>query len=104
PPERAVEPPKWAAFSTIIVLRPRWAAARAATMPAPPLPTTTTSNSEIISPKSPHSFDRGSSARPRQFYNVFYMTAQEFDVVVVGSGGAGMVGALAGAPRGLSAI
>src|SRR6202453_5377332 len=58
----------------------------------------------IISPKSPHSFDRGSSARPRQFYNVFYMTAQEFDVVVVGSGGAGMVAALAAAHRGLSTI
>src|ERR1700753_4108766 len=59
---------------------------------------------EIISPKSPHSFHRGSSARPRQFYNVFYMTAQEFDVVVVGSGGAGMVAALAAAHRGLSTI
>src|ERR1700693_1278937 len=59
---------------------------------------------EIISPKSPHSFDRGSSARPRQFYNVFYRTAQEFDVVVVGSGGAGMVAALAAAHRGLSTI
>src|ERR1700735_5120777 len=54
--------------------------------------------------KSPHSFDRASSARPRQFYNVFYMTAQEFDVVVVGSGGAGMVAALAAAHRGLSTI
>ena len=32
------------------------------------------------------------------------MTAQEFDVVVVGSGGAGMVAALAAAHRGLSTI
>src|SRR3984957_251664 len=59
---------------------------------------------EIISPKSPRSCDRASSARPRQFYNVFYMTAQEFDVVVVGSGGAGMVAALAAAHRRLSTI
>ncbi|HUB56102.1 MAG TPA: FAD-binding protein, partial [Mycobacterium sp.] len=35
---------------------------------------------------------------------MFYMTAQEFDVVVVGSGGAGMVAALAAAHRGLSTI
>src|ERR1700680_1874143 len=46
----------------------------------------------------------GGSARRGQFYNVFYMTAQEFDVVVVGSGGAGMVAALAAAHRGLSTI
>src|ERR1700735_1097729 len=59
---------------------------------------------EIISPKSPRWCDRASSARPRQFYNVFYMTAQEFDVVVVGSGGAGMGAALAAAHRGLSTI
>src|SRR6476619_3798365 len=32
------------------------------------------------------------------------MTAQEFDVVVVGSGGAGMVAALAAAHRGLSTV
>ena len=32
------------------------------------------------------------------------MTAQEFDIVVVGSGGAGMVAALAAAHRGLSAV
>src|ERR1700753_2731299 len=55
-------------------------------------------------PKSPRSCDRASSARPGQFYNVFYMTAQEFDVVVVGSGGAGMVAALAAAHRGLSTV
>src|ERR1700761_2293892 len=58
----------------------------------------------IIWPKSHRWCDRGSSARPRQFYNVFYMTAQEFDVVVVGSGGAGMVAALAAAHRGLSTL
>ena len=32
------------------------------------------------------------------------MTAQEFDVVVVGSGGAGMVAALTAANRGLSTV
>jgi 3-oxosteroid 1-dehydrogenase len=35
---------------------------------------------------------------------VFYVTAQEFDVVVVGSGGAGMVAALAAAHQGLSTV
>ena len=39
-----------------------------------------------------------------QFYNVFYMTGQEYDVVVVGSGGAGMVAALAAAHQGLSTV
>ena len=41
--------------------------------------------------------------RPR-FYNVFYMADQEFDVVVVGSGGAGMTAALAAAKKGLSVV
>lgn len=40
----------------------------------------------------------------RQFYNVFYMTGQEYDVVVVGSGGAGMVAALTAAHQGLSTV
>jgi 3-oxosteroid 1-dehydrogenase len=42
-----------------------------------------------------------------QFYNVFYMTGQEygaFDVVVVGSGAAGMVAALTAAHQGLSTV
>ena len=39
-----------------------------------------------------------------QFYNVFYMADQEFDVVVVGSGGAGMTAALAAAKKGLSVV
>lgn len=39
-----------------------------------------------------------------QFYNVFYMPEQEYDVVVVGSGGAGMVAALTAAHHGLSTI
>ena len=55
-------------------------------------------------PKSPRPCDRVGSARPEQFYNVFYMTAQELDVVVVGSGAAGMVAALTAAHRGLSTI
>src|SRR6202049_4249970 len=44
----------------------------------------------------------GGSARRGQFYNVFYMTGQEYDVVVVGSGAAGMVAALTAAHQGLS--
>ncbi|GAA1703511.1 3-oxosteroid 1-dehydrogenase [Dietzia cercidiphylli] len=39
-----------------------------------------------------------------RFYNVFYMADQEFDVVVVGSGGAGMTAALAAAKKGLSVV
>jgi 3-oxosteroid 1-dehydrogenase len=38
------------------------------------------------------------------FYNVFYMTEQEYDVVVVGSGAAGMVAALTAAHQGLSTV
>src|SRR6201996_8444303 len=87
----------WPAVSGAIGWRLRSACARAGAR-------SSRAATEIISPKSPHSFDRGSSARPRQFYNVFYMTAQEYDVVVVGSGGAGMVAALAAAHRGLSTI
>lgn len=37
--------------------------------------------------------DRRSCPQAGQFYNVFYMTGQEYDVVVVGSGAAGMVAA-----------
>lgn len=38
------------------------------------------------------------------FYNVFYMTEQQYDVVVVGSGAAGMVAALTAAHQGLSTV
>ena len=41
--------------------------------------------------KSPRFFDRRSCGSAGQFYNVFYMTEQEYDVVVVGSGAAGIV-------------
>jgi 3-oxosteroid 1-dehydrogenase len=57
--------------------------------------------------KSPHIFDRHSCGSAGQFYNVFYMTEQEygdFDVVVVGSGAAGMVAALTAAHQGLSTV
>ena len=54
--------------------------------------------------KSPHFFDRRSCGSAGQFYNVFYMTEQEYDVVVVGSGAAGMVAALTAAHQGLSTV
>lgn len=54
--------------------------------------------------KSPHFFDRGGCSITGQFYNVFYMTGQEYDVVVVGSGAAGMVAALTAAHQGLSTV
>ena len=38
--------------------------------------------------------DRRSCPQAGQFYNVFYMTGQEYDVVVVGSGAAGMTNML----------
>jgi 3-oxosteroid 1-dehydrogenase len=54
--------------------------------------------------KSPRFSNRPSCPQAGQFYNVFYMTGQEFDVVVVGSGGAGMVAALTAAHQGLSTV
>jgi 3-oxosteroid 1-dehydrogenase len=54
--------------------------------------------------KSPRLVDRHSCGSAGQFYNVFYMTGQEYDVVVVGSGAAGMVAALTAAHQGLSTI
>jgi len=54
--------------------------------------------------KSPRLFDRHSCGSAGQFYNVFYMTEQEYDVVVVGSGAAGMVAALTAAHQGLSTV
>ena len=54
--------------------------------------------------KSPRIFDRHSCGSVGQFYNVFYMTEQEYDVVVVGSGAAGMVAALTAAHQGLSTV
>jgi hypothetical protein len=43
PPDRAVEPPHWAAFSTMTTDRPCSLAVIAVDMPAAPEPTTTTS-------------------------------------------------------------
>ncbi len=54
--------------------------------------------------KSPRFVDRHSCGSAGQFYNVFYMTEQEYDVVVVGSGAAGMVAALTAAHQGLSTV
>ncbi|MDT5113029.1 MAG: 3-oxosteroid 1-dehydrogenase [Mycobacterium sp.] len=54
--------------------------------------------------KSPHFVNRHSCGSAGQFYNVFYMTEQEYDVVVVGSGAAGMVAALTAAHQGLSTV
>src|SRR4029453_16720296 len=54
--------------------------------------------------KSPRFSDRHSCGSAGQFYNVFYMTGQEYDVVVVGSGAAGMVAALTAAHQGLSTV
>lgn len=54
--------------------------------------------------KSLRFVDRHSCGSAGQFYNVFYMSEQEYDVVVVGSGAAGMVAALTAAHQGLSTI
>lgn len=54
--------------------------------------------------KSPRLVDRHSCGSAGQFYNVFYMTGQEYDVIVVGSGAAGMVAALTAAHQGLSTV
>ncbi|PRC62962.1 hypothetical protein C6A85_00280, partial [Mycobacterium sp. ITM-2017-0098] len=62
---------------------------------------TSTGNMKV---KSPRSFDRPCCRSAGQFYNVFYMTEQEYDVVVVGSGAAGMVAALTAAHQGLSTV
>src|SRR5258706_14776565 len=48
--------------------------------------------------------DRRGCGSAGQFYNVFYMTVKEYDVVVVGSGAAGMVAALTAAHQGLSTV
>ncbi len=44
----------------------------------------------------------GGASRP--FYNLFYMTEQQYDIVIVGSGGAGMTAALTAAKNGLRAV
>lgn len=53
---------------------------------------------------SPRFLHRASCPPAGQFYNVFYMTGQAFDVVVVGSGAAGMVAALTAAHQGLTTV
>ncbi len=46
----------------------------------------------------------GPGGAPRPFYNLFYMTEQQYDIVIVGSGGAGMTAALTAAKNGLRAV
>lgn len=42
--------------------------------------------------------------RQTQFYNVFYMSMQEYDIVVVGSGAGGMTAAITAANKGASVV
>src|SRR5262245_19647352 len=59
---------------------------------------------ERVLPTSASSLCPCCLAIPARNYNLFHMQDDEYDVVVVGSGGAGMAAALAAAKQGLSTV
>ena len=92
PPERAVEPPNVFSFSTTTALCPWATTVKAAVMPAAPLPTTTTSNSSLVT---------------RTGYNFWVSQGRstiETDVLVVGFGAAGACAAIEASDEGAEVL